>query len=1165
MDDFVHLHLHTQYSLLDGAIRVADLADRAAKFGMRAVAMTDHGNMFGAVDFYKKMKKAGVKPILGCETYVAETDRNDRTKRRSHHLILLAQNDTGYRNLTYLVSKGYLEGFYYNPRIDKGLLRERSEGLIALSACLAGEPSQKLLQEGYDASKRAALEYREIFGDRYFLEVQSNGLADQERCNQAFFQIARETGIPLAATNDCHYLTQKDAKAHEVLMCIQMGKTMQDESRLQHEMDSLWFKPAGDMWGAFGQLEEAAQNTLRIADMCDVSLDLGKTFLPKFKVPDDRSPEQYLCDLARAGLGRRLEQEVGAASARGGPARDVARYQERLEYELDVIRRMGFGGYFLIVWDFIRFAKQNDIPVGPGRGSGAGSLVAYALEITDIDPLQYGLLFERFLNPERVSMPDFDVDFCMERRDEVIRYVGEKYGVDRVGQIITHHSLKTRGVIRDVGRVMGMSYGDVDKIAKLVPEGPKVDLRGALEAEPRLKEQYETDPKVRELYDFALSLEGLHRHAGMHAAGIVIADKPLWEVVPLFRGPEGELVTQFSKDEVEEVGLVKFDFLGLKTLTVIDRAVKLIRKVDPGFDIRRIPMDDRATFELIGAGDTTGVFQLESSGFKELLKRLRADRFEDIVAAVALYRPGPLESGMVDDYIDRKHGRKKVAYPHALTREILAETYGVMVYQEQVMLISVSLCGFTMGQADMLRKAMGKKMPEVIAKQREAFVNGALAHGGMAGKDAEHLFDQIEKFAGYAFNKSHSAAYGLITYQTGWLKAHYPVEFMAALLSCDRDDTDKIVRFIAEARAMGIAVERPDVNTSEIDFSVVSGKILFGLGGVKGVGETALESILAARTEKPFVDLFDFCERVDSRKVNKKVVEALIKSGAFDWMKMTRARVAGAAERAIERGSTAQKDRESGQGSLLDLFGGAAAKKEALKDALDEKLYPGAEAWAPKVELGFEREALGFYITGHPLDRYLDEIRRHATCATDGLGALAAGHGGEVEVAVGGVVSAYRETLSKRGGRMAFFQLEDQAGQVEVLVWPRAFETAEVVLKADAPILVRGKCKLEGEGDAAKPKVFLDQAVSLDELRSTQTSRVNIHLSAGDIGREHLEKLRKLFEAHPGTCQAVLHLRVPDARGVVQVSLPDKWTVAPTEALLLGIERLFGSKVAVLS
>ncbi|MGE3455277.1 MAG: DNA polymerase III subunit alpha, partial [Kofleriaceae bacterium] len=1134
MAGFTHLHLHTQYSLLDGAIRVKDLFPKLTELGMDTVAVTDHGNMFGAIDLYGEAKAAGKKLIFGCETYVASTDRSDRTNRRNYHLILLAKNDVGYKNLSFLNSKGYLEGFYYNPRIDKQLLRDHSDGLVGLSACLGGEIAQTLEKNGVAAAEETAREYASMFapGD-FYLELMPTPTSEQDTLNGELVRMSKKLGIPLVATNDCHYVNRNDAAAHDVLMAIQTGKSLKDEKRLKHQVDSYYMKSPSEMEAAFKDVAEAIENTAKIAEQCNVKLKLDQTFLPTYKVPDGETLDTYIANIVERGLDRRF----GELTERGIKF-DVDEYRERAKRELGVIQKMGFSGYFLIVWDFINWAKEHGIPVGPGRGSGAGSIVAWAMRITDIDPIEFKLLFERFLNPERVSMPDFDVDFCMNRRDEVIKYVQGRYGEDRVGQIATFHQLKARGVIRDIARAMEIPFGEADRLAKLVPEpvqGKSPPVREAIEIEPELKKLYNESPLHRELLDIAAALEGLNRHAGMHAAGVVIAEQPLWEYVPCFRGQNGEIVTQFAMKEVEKAGLVKFDFLGLKTLTVIQTAVRLINQQRPPgdeFDIDLIIKTDPDVFKMISRGDTTGVFQLESSGFREILKKLKPDCLEDIIAAVALYRPGPLEGGMVDDFIDRKHGRKKVEYPHPWLADLLADTYGVIVYQEQVMQIAQVLGGYSLGGADLLRRAMGKKKPEEMAKQKQTFLTGA-KQKEVDPKIADSVFDLMEKFAGYGFNRSHSAAYGWITYQTAYLKAHYPHEFMAGLMSCDADNVDNIVKFIAEARAMGLVVERPDINESMSDFTVTQPEgserklIRFGLGAVKGVGGTAVEAILDARaTEGRFESVFDLCRRVDTQKCNRRVLEQLIKSGAFDGLQggHHRAQLLAALDSALERGAAEQRDRRSGQTSLFGLFAASEPIKPAGAPAAGET-YPEIEAWGHKQLLAFEKEALGFYVSGHPLDRYRGDLQRYASATTSDF---PAGRKGVGDAAVGGIVSQYREMITKKGDKMARFMLEDSEGTLEVIAFPKTFEKVRHVLVSDEPILCSGQVKNEGSAEAPEWKMLLEAATPLSEMRQTKTTRVDIHLNADQLTRDQIDELKTvLANATRGGCQPVLRLTIP--------------------------------------
>jgi DNA polymerase-3 subunit alpha len=1181
MAGFTHLHLHTQYSLLDGAIRVKDLFPKVSELGMDTVAVTDHGNMFGAIDLYTEAKQAGVKLIFGCETYVAATDRHDRTNRRNYHLILLAQNDVGYKNLSFLNSKGYLEGFYYNPRIDKQILRDHSEGLIGMSACLGGEIAQTLEKNGVAAAEETAREYASMFapGD-FYLELMPTPMAEQETLNGELVRMGKKLGIPLVATNDCHYVNRADATAHDVLMAIQTGKSLKDEKRLKHVVDSYYMKSPAEMDAAFKDVPEAVENTAAIAARCNVKLKLDQTFLPTYKVPDGETLDTYIGVLIDKGLERRFHEYAGR-----GIAFDPDQYRERCKTELAVIQKMGFSGYFLIVWDFINWAKEHGIPVGPGRGSGAGSAVAWALRITDIDPLEFKLLFERFLNPERVSMPDFDVDFCMNRRGEVIKYVQDKYGKDQVGQIATFHQLKARGVIRDIARAMEIPFAEADKLAKLVPEpvqGKSPPVREAIEQTPELKQLYSDSPLHRELLDLAASLEGLNRNAGMHAAGIVIAERPLWEYVPCFRGQNDEIVTQFAMKEVEKAGLVKFDFLGLKTLTVIQTAVKLInqhRPPDDQLDIDTIRKDDGDVFKMIARGDTTGVFQLESSGFREILKKLKPDCLEDIVAAVALYRPGPLEGGMVDDFIDRKHGRKKVEYPHPWLEKVLGDTYGVIVYQEQVMQIAQILGGYSLGGADLLRRAMGKKKPEEMAKQKQIFLEGA-RQLQVDAKIADQVFELMAFFAGYGFNRSHSAAYGWITYQTAWLKHHYPHEFMAGLMSCDADNVDNIVKFIVEARAMGLVVERPDIDESLQDFTVTAARVAegaevpvgtaakvirFGLGAVKGVGGTAVEAILEARArDGQFASIYELCRRVDTQRCNRRVLEQLIKSGALDGLPggHHRAQLLAALDGALERGASEQRDRRSGQTSLFGLLAAQEPARVTPGSPGMGEVYPDIEIWGPKQLLAFEKEALGFYVSGHPLDRYRGDLQRYASATTSDF---PAGKRGVGDASIGGIVSQYREMVTKKGDKMARFMLEDAEGTLEVIAFPKTFEKVRHVLVSDEPILCTGAVKNEGNAEAPEWKMLLESAAPLSELRQQKTSRVDIHLNADQLTHDQIDELKTILaNAARGNCQAVLRLKIPQ-RSETVVTLPDAWAVSPTEDLLTRIERLFGERVTTLA
>jgi len=1178
---FTHLHLHTLYSLLDGAIRMKDLIRVVREKGMSSVAVTDHGNMFGAVDFYKKAKEAGIKPILGTEAYVAgPKGRADRTDKISNHLILLAKNDEGYANLRYLVSTAFMDGFYYHPRIDKLALKEHSKGLIALTACLGGEVTSACLRGDMDHARRAALEYKEIFDPgHFFLEIQSNGLPEQEKANANLKQLARDCAIPLVATADAHYVKREDAKAHELLMCIASGKTLADSKRMRQTTDRLYVMSPEEMRAYFSDAPEAVDNTQRIAEMVTLELQLGKALLPSFRVPDGHSPDSYMTELATRGLERRfceLPYQVD---------RDV--YLGRLHLELSVISKMGFSSYFLIVQDFINWAKQQGIPVGPGRGSGAGSLVAYALRITDLDPIPFNLLFERFLNPERVSMPDFDIDFCQARREEVIQYVSRKYGENNVGQIITFGSLKAKSVIRDVCRVYGLPYSEGDRIAKLVPDVLNISLKDAIEMEPRLKEMIEK-PSVlgapdggrqvtsKEVLEVGIALEGLHRQAGVHAAGVVIADRPLWEYVPVYQAPgEKVLVTQFAKDEVEAAGLVKFDFLGLKTLTVIQHALQLINRARPEdqrLQPHQIPLDDPASYELISSGDTAGIFQMESSGFTEMVRKLRPSRFEDVIAAGALYRPGPLDSGMVDVFINRKHGREKVTYPHPSLEPVLKDTYGVIVYQEQVMQISQVLGGYSLGRADLLRRAMGKKKAQVMQQERAGFLEGC-ARNGVDPKVAGEIFDLMEKFAEYGFNKSHSAAYGLITIQTAWLKAHHPLEFMAALLTSEKDNTDKVVSYIAEARAAGREVLPPDVNHSDLEFGVVEGRIRFGLGAIKGVGEAAIEAVLEARAAGRFQNLFDFCERVDSRRVNRKVIEALVKAGAFDFERKPRRQLFESIDRALERGSSSQRDRLVGQSSFLGLLGGAA-EEHAPRNASNGN-DRSVDEWPEKERLAFEKESIGFYVSGHPLHQYQKELRRYARSAASVQSARR-----DERVTVAGIISALRERPTKAGKRMAWVTLEDLTGSVPVVCfpgkeggrsavgsdgrWSRAsgragYENWEPLLKSDEPVLVTGTVQLN-QRDEEQPvgEIIAEEIQLLREVREKRLKRLELRVSADRVTEARLTELVELARQWQGPTQVAFLVVMPgEAEAVIATPLK----VQVTDELLASVDRLFGGPV----
>ncbi len=1154
---FVHLHLHSMYSLLDGAIRLNQLVDKACEYGMPAVALTDHGNMFGAVDFFQAAEKKGIKPIIGCEVYVAPQGRLSRNKRddkeqdNAHHLVLLAMNDTGYKNLCRLVTKGYLEGFYYKPRIDKELLQEYHEGLIALSACLGGVISAPLRRRDQERARAEVEFYRDLFTDRrFFLELQENSIPEQKEVNRQLVELARECSVPLVATNDCHFLNREDAHAHEVLLCVQTGRNMDDPKRMRYP-EELYFKSPQEMVEAFAQYPEAIANTLEIADRCNFKFEFRNYRPPNFVPPEGKSLNQHLIEVCHSGFAKVMPR-IRAYHGDNFSNELEQTYRQRLEREIGIICDMGFAGYFLIVADFVNYARENRIPVGPGRGSAAGSLVAYALRITDIDPIPYGLLFERFLNPERVSMPDIDMDFCINGRDRVIEYVTQKYGQDRVSQIITFGRMQAKGVIRDVGRALHMPYSEVDKIAKLVPSDLGMTLKKAEAQETELARLRQGNALERELLEVAHSLEGLNRHASVHAAGVVVTDQPLVDYLPLYKGAKESdvVVTQYDMGFVEELGLIKFDFLGLKTLTVIDNALKIINRnlddEDQPFDISTIPLDDEKTYRLLCSGAAVGVFQLESSGMQDLLVRLKPGCFEDIIALVALYRPGPIESGMIDDFIACKHGRQKVEYLLPELESILKETYGVIVYQEQVMQIAQKLAGYSLGQADILRKAMGKKKADVMAAQRESFLNGARENKIDPDK-AEAIFDLMAQFAEYGFNKSHSAAYGYIAYQTAYLKAHYPVEFMAGLLMEDMNNTDKVIKNIAECRSMGIKVLPPDINVSDLSFTVVDDNIRFGLAAVKNVGVKAAAEIIRVREiEGEYSSLFDLCRRIDLSKVNRRVLESLIKAGAFDGEKIARSRLFAAIDTAMESGQSASRDRVCGQQSLFAFAGD--------EPCFDEACYPeDALSWSDKEELIFERDVLGFYLSSHPLQRYVDEIKRCTTVNTAGL----VNCGNAAAARIGGLLTSVRSKRTRTGKIMAFAVLEDLHGSVEVTLFEESYLKARDFIAEDEPLILEGR--IEINDDQSKAKMIVSDVFGLEEALSTIIEKVELTLSYEQAAPARLSQLQDVLERHQGEIPAFINLKLPECRVVMAL---ENFSLQPSADLIHDVSDLYnGSRI----
>ncbi len=1143
---FVHLHTHTYYSLLDGANPIEELAERAKAFGMPAVAMTDHGNLFGAIEFYQTMKAAGIKPIIGCEIYLlTKGSLHDRDTRTGEgflsHLTVLARNNEGYKNLCRLISIAHLEGFYYKPRLDKTTLAAHSDGLIALTGCLNGEISRHLQNDDLHNAKQMMEWLLRTFGEEsIFVEMMRNGLPIQDKVNDGLQNLARLYARPVVATNDCHYGEQGTAAAHDALLCIQTGKNIADEKRMKMDTDQFYFRSGEEMAQIFADVPEAVTQSAKIAELCNVEFDLDSYHFPKFDAPEGQTLDDVLRERTLEGFAKRWplierQRKTMTAAIR-------QEYETRLTEELECITKMGFAGYFLIVADFIQFAKNHGIPVGPGRGSAAGSLVAYSLDITDIDPLPFGLFFERFLNPERISMPDMDIDFCMRRRDEVIQYVQQKYG--NVGQIITFGKMKAKAVIRDVARVMGISYGDADRLAKLIPNTLGITLDEAIEQEPRIREMAKQDPQIETLLTTARALEGFPRHASTHAAGVVISDKPLSEFLPLAKGTNGETVTQFDMKGVETIGLIKFDFLGLKTLTILHDAIDiLVQQGKPRINLTELPFDDPQVFAMLSEGDTAAVFQLESSGMTDLVIRLKPSVFEDIVALVALFRPGPLGSGMVDDFINRKHGRTKILYPLPQLEPILRDSYGVILYQEQVMQIASVLANYSMGEADLLRRAMGKKKAEEMAQQKERFLQGA-SHNKIDPRKAEQIFDLMEKFAGYGFNKAHSVAYALIAYHTAYFKTHHPTEFFAATLTNEMGNTDKILQYLTDAKAHDIVVLPPDVNACEEAFKVVGEKqIRFGLAAVKNVGENAIASIVAARAEGPYQDLFDFCDRVDMRRVNRRVIESLIKCGAFDSLGEERGTVWAAIDHAMEYGASRQRERESGQENLFAALAGGQVERPK---------YAPQPIWPENQRLAGEKEILGFYITGHPLSQYRSLLATINSHRTDTL--IKAGD--KRPVRLGGVVAALREITTKRGDRMGFVTLEDLHGTVEVVVFSEAYAKRRTILQNDQPIFVLGTTDINEES----VKIICEDIWPLEEAPQQVTRSVHFALQSAQTAPALLDQLQGVLQQYRGVVPAFLHVVIPDQTETV-MRLSDDFRLLPSVELVNAVNDLFGAEV----
>ena len=1155
---FVHLHVHTDYSLLDGACETSELLDEASRQKMPAVAITDHGNLFAAANFFYEASKRDVKPIMGCEVYVARGSRHERGEktngsngqergegepgtRGSNHLVLLCENLDGYHNLIKLVSAGFLEGFYYKPRIDYDLLAKHSKGLIALSACLRGPVTEAVVDEKFDLARENAYRLRDVFGKgNFFIEVQDQGLEIEKGVNRELVRLSKETGIPLVATNDCHYLRHEDAHAQEVMLCIQTGKTMSDAHRMKFQTDQFYFKSALEMAQVFGELPDALSRTVDIAHRCNVKIERIPSPFPEFKVPAGHTAGSYFEKVVREGFAARLP--ILERQAQQGMLRHpLCDYENRLTSEIEMIQKMRYEGYFLIVWDFIHYARTQAVPVGPGRGSAAGSLVSYALRITDVDPLQYNLLFERFLNPERVSMPDIDIDFCMRRRGELIDYVTQKYGRENVAQIITFGTMAAKAAIKDVGRAMDIPYAEVDRLAKLVPNTLGIELEPALAQTPQLKAAVAADERLKDLMAVALRLEGLARHASTHAAGVVISPRPLTDIVPLYKTSRDEVTTQYDMNALERIGLLKMDFLGLTTLTVLQDTVRMIEQ-NRGVkvDLDTLVLDDADTYKLFARGDTTAIFQFESHGMRDILRRYQPTRIEDLTALNALYRPGPIQGGMIDDFIKRKHGTTKVSYELPQLKDILEETYGVILYQEQVMQIANCLASFSLGEADILRRAMGKKKKEEMAAQRAKFMAGC-ANNKIPEKKAERIFNLMEEFAGYGFNKSHSCAYALLAYQTAYLKTHYPVEFMAALLTSEAGNTDKIVKYINEARGMSISILPPDVNESDLYFTPVGEAIRFGLAAIKNVGENTAKAIRESRLgQGEFRSLYEFCERIESRFLNKRVFESLIKSGAVDSLGARESMLASVDD-AINALQRATRVRESGQHGL---FGTAAAPAPVAFEMRE------AEPWSEEERLASEYAMLGFYVSGHPLAKYASRLQELKTVS---LAEIEGQRNGK-EVAVAALIVGVRPMRSRKGARWAIYTLQDMTGVQELLAFPESFAKLENILKPGTPLLLKARVQIEEAGT----RLSLQEARRLDDIAERKAvPEFRVRLETESLSESTLDRLEELFAGSPGPSPVLFHLHSPDGSMAV---LQAQQRVTVNAELIESVRQICGSQ-----
>lgn len=1150
--EFVHLHNHSVYSLLDGFLRIDDVLERAKQYNMPAMAVTDHGVLHGVIEFYQKAISIGVKPIIGCEIYLAPESRFNKTikgpgSEGSFHLILLAMNNEGYRNLVQIVSTAYLDGFYFKPRADIELLRKYNSGLIALSSCLHGILPFYLVAGEKKKAYTIAQELASIFDDRrFYLELQINKIPEQQKANEELIKLSKEMNLPVVATNDCHYLDAKDYELHQILLCISTGKNINDPNKFEFSTDELYFKSPAQMVELFKDFPEAAKNTLEIGERCDVKFEFEQIRLPKFAIPEGETLESYFEAIVRQGFKRRIERlkEVANYSI------DEKLYNDRVNFEIEVIKKIKFAGYFLIVADFINYAKNNGIPVGPGRGSAAGSIVSYSLGITDIDPIRYSLLFERFLNPGRASMPDIDVDICKEKRELVLEFLRKKYGSDRVAHIAAFQTLKARAAVRDVGRVLGMPYKDVDRVAKFIPEGPNMDITRAVEMEPSLKEISETDNKIKKLLDYAKAIEGIPRNMSMHAAGVVIADEPITKALPVFKMKDtNEVIIQFGKDDIEKIGFVKFDLLGLETLTIMDKAIKLIEKTKgKKIDLDAINLKDDETYKLISSGDTAGVFQLESAGMTKVCMKLQPTRIEDLIALIALYRPGPM--AMIPDFIERKHRRVSISYEVPELEEILSETYGIMIYQEQAMQIAVKIAGFSLSDADDLRRSMSKKKKEIFVPLKEKFIEGARLNKVAVAK-AKRIIEQIENFAEYAFNKSHSAVYAINAYRTAYLKAHYYLEFMSALLTSvatDQQKRDKIAVYISQCKGHSIKILPPDINRSVLEFVPEGDSIRTGLIVVKNVGTSAVDAILQARKEDgDFKSLEDFCSRVDTRRVNKRVIENLIKVGAFDWTGRKRAQLFAGLDECLNLAARISRDRENGQFSLL---GGLSTDKSA-----DRVNYSEMDEWPENILLGFERELLGFFISRHPLDKFKGEMERLTTVDSSDFDNII----DDSEVVVGGVVLNSTVRTTTRGEKMANVILEDLHGTIDIIVFPSQYKNSGHLLKGDMPIIVKGRIDKSEE----KVKVIASEIFPIIEAMERFTKSIHLYCSDAVIEKRKFEEIREVMRKNRGNCRVFLHL-IRGKKSETIILVNEKFFINPQERFIIEMESTLGKGNVVL-